>query len=141
MRYGETMSDDEQWTSCPTGTLRRLQGQFANEAHRRTLNPYLVGAGLAFLVAAMLFGFSLVKSEPTAPLPIGRLACHQVLPLLQAYHDGSLEAGVRQQVVDHLAYCGACQQAYETKFANAAVPRGRLPRASRSRLLLSAAVR
>ncbi len=132
------MSDNEQWASCPAGTFRRLQGQFTSEARQRTLNPYLGGAALVVLVAAVFFGFSLLKSDPTSPLPMSRLACRQVLPLLPSYHDGTLEAGVRRQVGEHLAYCQSCQQAYETQFANATVRRQAQPRSLVSMPLLGA---
>ena len=119
------MNSNEEWTSCPTGMLRRLKDDFTVQSHTRSMQPVLAGVGAVVLIGAILLGFRLLGgSDGNAPshLPHG-MVCQDVKPLLQRYHQGELNEELASRVAEHIGYCRRCSEYYHEHFVDATAHR------------------
>jgi hypothetical protein len=118
----ESTPDHDAWQPCPPGEIGRMVGQLNTQRRRQQIKQFGVGvAALVLLAAVVIAGRGLLtRPSPSGPL-YGGIACSQVMPLMQAYHDGTLAPGLTKKVRIHLEQCPNCGAKYRQLYAHAAV--------------------
>lgn len=98
------MSDNKEWTSCPSGTLKGIQKrQQQNDdgpvVMRRTAVGMLIAAGATALVATTLSGNTAQK-----------ISCQTALQLGPGHVHGELTEQETANLVAHLEDCPSCDR-------------------------------
>ena len=119
------MSNNNEWTSLPNGSLQRFAANTPASRQAGKLRTYTFGAGGALLLAAVVAGFSLLGDGLQVNTPagsqalpvVGSLTCSEATSMFESYHNGRLGDVKKHLLEDHLDYCGTCQAAYSQQFS------------------------
>ena len=120
----ESTPNHDAWQPCPPGEIGRMVGQLNTQRRRQQLKQFGGGvAALVLLTAVVIAGRGLLtRPSPSEPI-YGGIACSQVMPLMQAYHDRTLAPALTKKIRIHLDQCPNCGPKYRQMYAHAAVAR------------------
>ena len=108
--------NNDDWSACPSGTFDRVRDQLPAESRQRSMKPFVTGASLVAVAAAVLFGFSLLGGNGEDPAfcpPEGSMLCGEVISLLPDYIAKRTDAETTKEITEHLSYCVTCQDKYK----------------------------
>lgn len=113
MSNEDSMTDHNEWTDCPAGTLRAYSKQQDGQSLRRTTS-ILASAGLVALLALGIVAMQPgAETSPTTPAETRQLSCVQTFRMMTAYFADELSEEEVGLVHDHLKDCPHCKRKYQ----------------------------
>ena len=126
---GET-HENVDWTPCEARALSRMAGRQRARRLARSTAPAVVALLLVLAVVGYFFrtnAVAPVKAPVNVDYYYGGIACSEVVPRLNDFDAGRVDAETRQKIVEHLSLCQKCRTAHERlRGANAASEPGSL---------------
>lgn len=112
----EKQSNDRAgWTPCEPGTLLRMVGK--QRQWRNFRRSILVAAAVLLAITGATLLRSTWQNDSAAPAAVdyyyGGMTCSEVVPLLDDFASGRVDAGTRARMVEHLRLCGKCRSEQE----------------------------
>jgi hypothetical protein len=120
-----------QWEPVPEGEIwslsKRLRGRRQRRLFLRAGGALLGTLATGGLLVWWLRGPSAVPAPSPGPRPpadffYGGIACSEVRAKAEAYGTGTLDAGIRSKIIEHLAKCPPCAAFYKAKGYAARTP-------------------